>query len=102
VAGRILLFYTSQIREVFSELQGRGAEKDDLEIAALGMTALTLILVGSLITATLAISYLIPIIKSLLSPIIAFIPYPYMVVGVICLVMIPACIIMYLHSRAHD
>ena len=102
VAGRILLFYTSQIREVFLELQGRGAEKDDLETAALGMTALTLILIGSSITVTLAISYLMPVIKSLLSHIIALIPYPYIVVGAICLIMIPACIIMYLHSRAHD
>jgi len=102
VAGRILLFYMSQIREVFLELQGRGAEKGDLEIVALGMTALTLVLIGSSIAATLAISYLITIIKSLLSPIIAFIPYPYVVVGAICLIMIPACIIMYLHSRTHD
>jgi hypothetical protein len=101
VAGRILLFYTSQIREVFLELQRRGAEKDDLEMAAFEMTILTLILIGSSIAATLAISYLTPIIKSLLSPMIMFTPYPHIAVSAICLIMIPICIIVYLYRRAH-
>lgn len=102
VAGRILLFYTSQIRETYLELLGRGAEKDDLRRVLSGMMMFALLFVGSSAAAVLALGYLIPLVKILLNPIITLLPYPYIVVGVICLIMIPLCIILYLHSGAND
>lgn len=100
VVGRILIFYTSQMRETYLELLGRGAEKNDLERMLLGMMMFTLLFVGSSAVASLVISYLIPIFRHLLNPILALLPYPYIVIGVICLIIIPLCIIIYFHSGA--
>jgi len=102
VGGRALLFFTSQIRETLVMLQERGAGDDDLGAAASGMTTLALLLVALSIVATLAMSYLMPMIKALLSPIIALTPYPHVVIGIACLIAIPVFVIMYLYSKARD
>lgn len=102
VAGRIILFYTSKIREMYLELLGRGAEKNDLEYILSKMIGIILLYVGSSTIATLAISYLIPIVKSFLILITALLPYPYIVIGVICLIMIPLCAIVYFYSEMRD
>ncbi|MEM2661200.1 MAG: hypothetical protein QXS74_07770 [Nitrososphaeria archaeon] len=102
VAGRVMLFYTSKTREMYLELLGRGAEKNDLETILSRIIGLILLYVGSSAIATLAISYLIPTVKSLIIPITTFLPYPYIVIGVICLIMIPLCIIIYFYSEMRD
>jgi len=102
VTGRILLFYISQIREIYLEMLGRGAEKNDLEHVLPGMMMFTILLAGSSTAASLAISYLIPVFRHLLNSIITLLPYPYIIIGVICLTIIPLCIIIYFHSGASD
>jgi len=98
VGGRALLFFTSNIRDALTRLQGRGAEEDDLKVAAAGMVTLALALVALSTAMVLTMSYLIPMIKVLLGPVIALIPYPYVVIGAACLIIIPVIVIAYLYN----
>jgi hypothetical protein len=100
VAGRIMLFYTSQLRETYSELLKRGAAKEDVENALSKATAFMLaFLVISSLSAIAAI-YAIFIIKPILSPLLAGIPYRHIIIGIICLMIIPICIIAFIYNQA--
>lgn len=102
VGGRILLFFTCQIRETLIGLRKRGADESDLEAVIPGMTGFALTLVTLSTALALAVSYLIAVTKELFNPVVALAPYPYVTFGVACLVAIPALVIIYFHSKAKD
>lgn len=99
VSGRILLYYTARIKETYHELIERGASKDDVESAISAMTTFSLIFIVFTSAIAFIASHAIPLLASFFVPRVSSIPYPYIVLGAISLVAIPAIIIAYIHSR---
>lgn len=102
VSGRIMLFYTSHVRRRLSEFLKRGASEEDLKNAVLNMMMFAFACLGLSILNAVALSSAIPALKENLSPIIAKLPYPYMIIGITCLLAIPACVILYVHSQTQS
>lgn len=98
VSGRILLYYMSKIRETYLELVERGASEEDLEHAISGMAMFTLAFVVSTSVVAFIVSQAIPLIASFFVQKVASLPYTYIMIGGISLVVIPAILIIYIYS----
>lgn len=100
VAGRILLHYTLLIRNIHKELLFRGAGEADLEKVLFSALTIASLCISLSLFMAFGISLLAPALKDLLAQALITLPYPYVLISVICLIAIPMCAIIYIYSRA--
>ena len=94
----LALRYTVRFRMLQDELTERGAEQGDIDVVSKGqMYYLTFLVLGT--TAISAgVYYLVPIMGDLVSLEAFRVPYPHMVVGAACTLLIAAATILYLRG----
>ena len=94
----IALRYTVRFRGLREELLNRGAEVEDVDAVSRGQMAyLALLLTGT--TAILALLYYAaPLVEGLLRLEAEGLPYPHIVIGVACSILIAAATIIYLRG----
>lgn len=94
----LALRYTVRFRMLQDELTERGAERGDIDVVSKGqMYYLTFLVVGT--TAICAgVYYLVPLMGDLVSLEAFRVPYPHMVIGAACTLLIAAATILYLRG----
>ncbi|MFQ6054179.1 MAG: hypothetical protein ACE5OO_08150, partial [Candidatus Bathyarchaeia archaeon] len=98
----ISLRYTIRFRELRGELIGRGAEVEDVDRVSRGQMAYLALLVAGAAAVVAAIYYATPLVKGLLISEAAELPYPHIVIGVVCSIVIAAATIVYLRGYATE
>jgi hypothetical protein len=97
-ATYLFLRYTVRFRLLQDELLGRGAEQGDVDEVTKGQ----IYYLASLVFGTAAISaviyYVVPFVVRLVSLDVSGIPYPHIVIGVACILLIAAAIVYYLRG----
>ncbi len=99
-ATYLTLRYTIRFRLLRDELTDRGADLVDVNEVSKGqMTYLIQLVVATTAISTI-IFYLTPLVRNLLSVEISGLPYPHIVIGVVCSLLIAAATILYLRGGA--
>jgi hypothetical protein len=99
-ATYLTLRYTVRFRLLRDELTDRGAKLDDVDEVSKGQMTYLTQLVGGTAAICAVVFYLTPIVRSLLRVEASGLPYPHIVIGVICSLLIAAATILYLRSGA--
>ncbi len=98
-AAYLFLRYTVRFRLLQDELLGRGAEQEDVDEVSRGQ----MYYLASLVFGTTAISaviyYTIPFIVGLVNLDVSGVPYPHIVIGVACILLIASAIVYYLRGE---
>jgi len=94
----VALMFTVRFRLVRQELLERGAEPEDVDGVSRGqMSYLAMILTGT--TAVIVfLYYAVPLTKGLLRFEFSELPYPHLVIGLACTLLIAVAIVLYLRS----
>jgi hypothetical protein len=97
-ATYLTLRYTVRFRGMRAELEGRGAEDDDVDEVSRGQ----MVYLGQLVLGTSIISAIVyfgvPYVNRFLMGEAVGLPYPHLIIGVICTLLIAAGTILYLRS----
>ncbi len=97
-ATYLTLRYTVRFRGIRKELIGRDAEAADVDEVSKGqMTYLVQLVLGTALIST-AVYFGVPYVKNLLSAEAAGLPYPHVIIGVVCTFLIAAATILYLRG----
>ncbi len=98
-ATYLFLRYTVRFRLLQDELVGRGAEQGDVDEVSKGQ----MYYLASLVLGTAAISaviyYVVPVMVGLVNIDISGVPYPHIVIGVACILLIASAIVYYLRGE---
>lgn len=97
-ATYLSLRYTVRFRLLRDELTGRGAEPADVDEVSKGQMYYLIFLVAGTSAISAAVFYLVPITGNLVSLESLRIPYPHVVIGAICSLLIAAATIFYLRG----
>lgn len=97
-ATYLTLRYTVRFRGMREELEGRGADDDDVDEVSRGQ----MVYLGQLVVGTLAISggvyFGVPYVNRFLMGEAIGLPYPHLIIGVVCTLLIAAGTILYLRG----
>ncbi len=93
------LRYTVRFRYTRDELEGRGANMDDIDVVTRGQVGYLMLLVTLTIVATSIVYISLPFITQFAADPLTNLPVPHMVVGLLVVVMIAATLVYYLRSQ---
>jgi len=93
------LRYTVRFRYTRDELEGRGANMEDIDAVTRGQVGYLMLLVTLTIAATSIVYISLPFITQLASTPLTNLPVPHMVVGLLVVVSIAATLVYYLRSQ---
>ena len=97
-ATYLTLRYTVRFRGMREELEGRGAEDEDVDEVSRGQ----MVYLAQLVVGTLAISggvyFSVPYVNRFLMGEAVALPYPHLIIGVVCTLLIAAGTILYLRG----
>ena len=96
----IALRYTVRFRRLREELVGRGAEVEDVDNVSKGQMAYLMLLMAGTAAIVSTIYYATPFVKDLLRFEAAELPYPHIVIGFACTILIALATVIYL--RGHE
>jgi len=100
MAGYITLLFTSRYRETTGELRRRGAEPGEVDEALAHQTLYSAALSLAAASIIAATAFSIPLLRSLLHPLVSSYEYRYVVLGVASALIIVACLAFYLRERS--
>ena len=95
----LMLRYTVRFRYMRSELEGRGANQEDIDAVTGGQFGYLMLLLIITIGSTSMIFFSIPIFTSLTAESLNNIPVPHMAVGLSVVIILAATLIYYLKSQ---
>ena len=93
------LRYTVRFRYTREELEGRGADMEDIDAVTRGQVGYLMLLVTLTIAATSIVYVSLPFITEFAADPLSNIPVPHMVVGLLVVVLIAATLVYYLRSQ---
>jgi hypothetical protein len=94
----LALRYTVRFRMLQDELTDRGAEQGDVDVVSKGqMYYLAFLVLGTTVISA-GVYYLVPFMGDLVSLDAFRVPYPHMVIGAVCTLLIAAATILYLRG----
>ncbi len=93
------LRYTVRFRYTREELEGRGANMEDIDAVTRGQVGYLMLLVTLTIAATSIVYVSLPYITEFAADPLSNIPVPHMVVGLLVVVLIAATLVYYLRSQ---
>jgi hypothetical protein len=93
------LRYTVRFRYTRDELEGRGANMEDIDAVTRGQVGYLMLLVVLTIAATSIMYISLPYITQLASDPLSNLPVPHMVVGLLVVVLIAATLVYYIRSQ---
>ena len=93
------LRYTVRFRYTREELEGRGANEEDIDSVTRGQVGYLMLLVSLTIAATSIVYISIPYITQFSADSLSKLPAPHMLVGLLVVVLIAATLIYYLRSQ---
>jgi hypothetical protein len=96
----IALRYTVRFRRIREELIGRGAEVEDLDNVSKGQMAYLALLMAGTVAVLTVIYYATPFVRDLLRFEVAELPYPHIVIGVACTILIAVATVIYLRGQS--
>ena len=97
-ATYLTLRYTVRFRLLRDELLGRGAEPSDVDEVSRGqMYYLVFLAVGTTVISA-GVFYLVPMMRDMVSLDDLGLPYPHIIIGVVCSLLIAAATILYLRG----
>ena len=94
----LTLRYTSIIKEVEDELEGRGAEASDIDKVSKGQFGYLVALVFSTAAISVVLYYAFPFVQRLMGGDITSFPYPHVIIGVLGTFLIAGATILYLRG----
>jgi len=97
-ATYLFLRYTVRFRLLQDELLGRGAEQGDVDEVSRGQMYYLASLVFGTAAISAAIYYVIPFVVGLVSIDVSGVPYPHIVIGVACILLLASAIVYYLRG----
>ncbi|KON29887.1 hypothetical protein AC482_05295 [miscellaneous Crenarchaeota group-15 archaeon DG-45] len=98
-ATYIALRNTVRFRDVRRELEGRGAEAEDVDAVSRGQMAYLALLMAGTAAVVASIYYATPLVKGLITLEAEGLPYPHVVIGLACSVLIALATIIYLRGN---
>jgi len=96
----IALMNTVRFRGVREELVGRGAKVEDVDDVSKGQMAYLALLMTGTVAVVTSIYYATPMVKGLLVLETEGLPYPHVVIGIVCSILIAMATVIYL--RGHE
>ena len=93
------LRYTVRFRYTRDELEGRGANMEDIDAVTRGQVGYLMLLVTLTIAATSIVYISLPFITRLVATPLTNLPVPHMVVGLLVVVSIASTLVYYLRSQ---
>lgn len=97
-ATYLALRYMVRFRLLQDELLGRGAEQNDVDEVSKGQMYYLAFLVSMTAVVSVVVYYTVPFVSGLIGAEATGIPYPHIVIGVACTMLIAAATILYLRG----
>lgn len=94
----ITLIFTVRFRLMRQEFLERGAELEDVDNVSRGQMFYLAALLTCTTVVIIMLYYAVPLTKDLLSLEFSGLPYPHLVIGVVCTLLITVAIVLYLRS----
>ena len=98
----LTLRYTVRFRRGSTELLERGAEDDDVNAISRGQIVYLVELVIGTAIISAGVFYGVPYVNSYMMGEVSGLPYPHVIIGLICTLLIAAGIILYLRSERRN
>jgi hypothetical protein len=94
----VALIFTVRFRSIRQEFLERGAELEDVDSVSRGQMSYLAVLLTGTTAVIVLLYYAVPLTKDLLRLEFQGLPYPHLIIGVVCTLLITVSIVLYIRS----